>query len=993
MAFGTGHRGMLWKMILPLMGVILSILWTNFAVAGDEKTEFSKAGISKTMDTVLKVGDPVSAATGEYFFSMHPFDLGGPLPVTFSLLYGSRMDNKRFADGLPAVFAGTHTGGVIRHADASPEEAYVDTGAGQEYGFRKTGAVWEPFSLEGVRCTLRETDDFFYFLQPEEALVYTYRKEAVPWSMATIERSSVSAAGDEADSWSNGGCISEGGGLVAFYSYAANLTASDTNGKKDILVRNRASGQVSLISMSPEGGPANNNSSNPAITPDGRYVAFESYASNLVEGDGNGCKDVFLRDRETRETFLVSVSSDGTQGNGHSYPAAVSADGRYVAFASSASNLVADDTNGIRDIFVHDRIEHVTIRVSTGPEGVQGDGASFHPAISADGRYVAFTSEATNLVEGDINGARDVFVYDRESGTTTRMSVDSDGSGGNASSELPSLSSNGRYVAFQSSADNLVSGDNNGHRDIFLRDRQSATTTLVSTGAEGAAADGNSQYASISSDGRYVAFESYAANLVENDTNYVIDVFVRDTLKGVTTRASISVGDAEANTNCFRPSISADGGYVAFYTDAISLTDGDTNGEEDVYLAGVTEASRARLVRIEDRNGNALTCTYGAGDFTHLPQAVEDGLGRRLSFTYAPVGSQDTKNYLVSVTDDQGRTVGLAYEENPADNPQEVVLRSVTDPMGNVTNFAYAGYGAIAAVTWPEGNAPYTQTYQEGSGVVATQQDADGNMTQLSLQDSEGGAFTPYVSEGSSLTETRPDGASFTYTHDHQGRVVGSVTDPNGNTAQFSSDPIRDEVTGVTDRLGGVSTFISDPDTGLLTSVTNALGNTISYTYVAQEQAFSHPEDDESVTFTFHPLSKEDYPDNTSLSLTCDAKGNVTAMTDPAGKTWTFAYDDQGRMTSRTNPVGGTTAYTYNADGTTASTTDPDAVTAAFSYDALRRLTGITLGTATTGIAYDANGRVTSLTDPAGRAWQFTYDTNGNLTAITDPQGNVPSYD
>jgi len=693
----------------------------------------------------------------------------------------------------------------------------------------------------------------------------------------------------------------------------------------------------------------------------------------------------------------VSVSSDGTQGNGHSSYAAISADGRYVAFASSASNLVSDDTNEMKDIFVHDRINRTTTRVSIHSDGTQGNGHSFHTAISADGRYVAFTSEASTLVSDDTNGTtRDVFVHDRETGETRRVSVASDLTEGDGGSEWPSLSADGRYVTFYSSATNLVAGDTNGYSDVFLHDIQEATTVLVSAGMEGAASDNSSHYPSISADGRFVAFESWASNLAESDTNWSYDVFVRDMVKGTTTRASVSTAGVEADDGCFRPSISADGGFVVFYTDATSLVDNVVNeSQDDVYLAAVTEASQARLVQIEDRNGNSLVYTYDEGDFTHLPASVEDGLGRRLSFTYDQVGVQDTMDYLMSVTDDQGRTCGFAYEEKPGDNPQGMVLRSITDPMGAVTTFAYAGYGAIAGVTYPEGNTPYTQTYQEGNvhGVVATQQDADGNVTQLTLQDLEGGQFTPYASGGSSLIETRPDGASCTYEHDHQGRVVKSLTDPAGHTAQFSSDPVRDELTGVTDRLGGVTTVASDPDSGLPTSVTNALGNTISYTYAAQEQAFSHPEDDASVTFTFHALTKEEYPDGTSISMTTDSKGNIAAMTGPSGETWTFAYDSQGRLTSRTNPVRGITSYTYNDDGTAASVTDPDGVTATFSHDALRRLTGITLaGISATAITYDANGRVTRLTDPGGRAYQFSYDTNGNLTAITDPQGNVASY-
>ena len=981
---------------MMLLLIVVLLLGVTCAANGEEPTESSNIGTAKTEKTVLEVGEPINAATGEYFFTMNPFDLGGTLPVSFSLFYGSQMDAKRFSDGLPSVFAGTHTGGVTRHTDLTPQEAFVDTGAGKEYGFRKNGAAWETFSLEGVRCRLEETGGFFYLLQPEDELVYTYEKESVPWSMATEERISENSEGEEADSSSENGCISEGGRYVAFVSNATNLVSgSDTNYGGDIFIRDRRTGSVSLVSVTPDGNAGNRTSNYPSISPDGRYVAFTSYASDLVEEDTNGKRDIFVRDRETGQTCLVSRSSAGDAADGDSTTPSISSDGRYVAFTSAASNLVENDTNGVADIFVHDRDTGVTTLVSKDSEGVQGDNGSIYlySSISADGRYVAFTSEATNLVQDDTNGCRDVFVHDRETGTTTRVSVDSEGTEGNGSSEWPSISSDGRYVAFHSSATNLVSGDTNGCRDLFMHDRDTGVTTMVSVAKDGGMPNGTSQMASISSDGRYIAFESWASNLVETDTNNKRDIFVRDMQEGSTVRASVSPSGNQANDYCIYPCISPDGNYVVYDTGATTLVDNVVNeSQEDVYLAAVTQASRARLVRIEDRNGNALTYRYGEGDFSHLPESVEDGLGRSLSFAYAQVGTQDTNKYLVSVTGDQGRTVGLAYEENPTDNPQELVLRSVMDPMAASTTFAYAGYGAITGVTYPEGNTPYRQTYREGGGVAATQQDAYGNVTTLSLQDSEGEEFVPYISEESSLTETRPDGTSYTYRHDHQGRVAKSLTDPDGNTAQFSSDSVRDEITGVTDRLGGVTTLTSDPDTGLTTSVTNALGNKISYTYTSQEQTFSHPDDDESVNFTFHDPTKEDYPDGTSLGLAYDERGNITSMTDPSGETWTFVYNEQGRMTSSTNPVGGTTTYTYNTDGTAASTTDPDGVTAAFTYDAMRRRIGITVaGTSTTTMDYDGNDRITGITHPTGSTYQFTYDTNGNLTSITDPTGNAAS--
>jgi Tol biopolymer transport system component len=264
----------------------------------------------------------------------------------------------------------------------------------------------------------------------------------------------------------------------------------------------------------------------PSISADGRYVAFHSDASNLVPGDTNGTWDIFVHDRLTGQTTRVSVASDGTQGNNGSGDPSISADGRYVAFTSEASNLVPGDTNGTWDIFVHDRVTGQTTRVSVASDGSEGYGSSFSSSISADGRYVAFSSWASNLVPGDTNGWADVFVHDRVTGQTTRVSVASDGTEGNHVSLLPSISADGRYVAFSSWASNLVPGDTNEVQDIFVHDRLTGQTSRVSVASGGTEGNGASEFPSISADGRYVAFYSAASNLVPGDTNGTWDIFV-----------------------------------------------------------------------------------------------------------------------------------------------------------------------------------------------------------------------------------------------------------------------------------------------------------------------------------------------------------------------------------------------------------------------------------------------------------------------------------
>jgi len=278
-------------------------------------------------------------------------------------------------------------------------------------------------------------------------------------------------------------------------------------------------------------------SQEPAISADGRYVAFSSYAANLVGGDTNGVQDVFVRDRTTKTTTRLSVSSVGAQSDGESQEPAISADGRYVAFCSSAANLVGGDTNNSGDVFVRDRTTNTTTRLSVSSVGLQGDFGGCSPSISADGRYVAFESSATNLGAGravvsnsDTNNRPDVFVRDRTRNTTTRLSVSSAGLEGDDSSYNPAISADGRYVAFSSYATNLVGSDTNGTADVFVRDRTTNTTTRLSVSSAGLEGNVASFGAAISADGRYVAFDSYATNLVGSDTNGTRDVFVRDRL-------------------------------------------------------------------------------------------------------------------------------------------------------------------------------------------------------------------------------------------------------------------------------------------------------------------------------------------------------------------------------------------------------------------------------------------------------------------------------
>jgi Tol biopolymer transport system component len=381
------------------------------------------------------------------------------------------------------------------------------------------------------------------------------RLEPSPGPGSTM-RVSVSSEGVEGDDDSTHfPSISADGRYVAFTSEANNLVDGDTNGVGDVFVHDYLTNATTRVSVNSSGEEGNFESLYyTSLSADGRYVAFQSYANNLVDGDLNYRRDVFVRDTLANTTIRVSVNSSGGEGNDHSDTPSISANGRYVAFESAASNLVSGDTNGYADIFVRDTLTNTTKLVSVNSSGVKGSGGEF-PSISADGRYVAFLSFATDLVDGDTNGVEDVFVRDTLTNTTTCVSVNSSGVIGNDRSYgHSSISADGRYVAFSSAADNLVDGDTKNSGDVFLRDTLMNTTTIVSVSSNGVKGNVGSSSPSISADGRYVAFASVATNLVDDDTNGIIqDIFVRDTLTNTTIRVSVNSSGGEGNDRSDTP--------------------------------------------------------------------------------------------------------------------------------------------------------------------------------------------------------------------------------------------------------------------------------------------------------------------------------------------------------------------------------------------------------------------------------------------------------
>jgi Ca2+-binding RTX toxin-like protein len=442
--------------------------------------------------------------------------------------------------------------------------------------------------------------------------------------------------------------ISPDGRFVAFYSYATNLVPGDTNNYRDIFLRDTLTNTITRVSVDSAGNQANADSFSPSISTDGRFVAFYSYATNLVPGDTNDNSDIFVRDTLTNTTTRVSVDSAGNQADNELYKGSgfpsISADGRFVAFYSSSADFVPGDTNDTYDIFVRDTLTNTNTRVSVDSAGNQGNNASVSvgpistsgsssPSISADGRFVAFYSYSSNLVLGDTNDKPDIFVRDTLTNTTTRVSVDSAGNQAlDASFDFDtSISANGRFVAFSSSASNLVPGDTNDANDIFVRDTLTNTTTRVSVDSAGNQALSGSINPSISANGRFVAFHSSASNLVPGDTNDANDIFVRDTLTNTTTRVSVDAAGNQGNNESFDPSISADGRRVAFDSDASNLVPGDTNNTFDVFVSdtGNTPGNNPPDNNINGTSGNDILFGTSGNDIINGVEGNDVLIGLR----------------------------------------------------------------------------------------------------------------------------------------------------------------------------------------------------------------------------------------------------------------------------------------------------------------------------------------------------------------------------
>ena len=437
----------------------------------------------------------------------------------------------------------------------------------------------------------------------------------------TVENITMTATGGGTNA-----SISNDARYVVFESESADFVAGDTNGLTDIFLYDRNLDTYERVSVDSLGVESNDESFEAIISGDGEFVVYESNATNLVAGDTNASKDIFVYTIDTGATERVSVDENGVEGDGNSSNPFPSLNGRYIVFRSSATNLVAGDVNGNGDIFVYDRNLDTVESITFGADDDSGI-----PVISADGRYVTFTSDATNLVAGDTNLEMDAFVYDRNTDTMERVSVDADGIEGDtgASRDSTSISSDGRYVAFISASTNLVSGDTNGNGDVFVYDRNLDTIERVSVATDGTEADGVSENAIISPNGRFVFFVSGSSNLISGgELNDFKNIFVRDLSIDLTTRVSIGENGEQGNGESLQQTPQAfglDGKTLVFQTNATNFTDNDVNGFTDIMVAVLSDNDGVTPT-VEDAAPNS-----GDVDESGVPDSIEHNISSALN--------------------------------------------------------------------------------------------------------------------------------------------------------------------------------------------------------------------------------------------------------------------------------------------------------------------------------------------------------------------------
>lgn len=498
--------------------------------------------------------------------------------------------------------------------------------------------------------------------------------------------------------------MSADGRFVVFSSDATNLVAGDTNGKQDVFLYDADLQSVERISVTSLGVEGNNNSFSPSISDDGTLVVFVSTATNFAGDDDNNALDVFLYDRLTTNLTLISRHSDTTLGDNASYDCKISGNGLFVVYRSLATNLVDEDTNGFVDIFLYDVQNATTSRVSVSTDDVQANGDSLQPSISADGTVIAFASAATNLSGLDTNFYVDVFVRDNNLSTTTIASRTYQSGSPNGPCTEPCISRDGAFVVFKSTATNMVLGDINGMSDIFKYNLSNGDVDRVSVNSSNVQGNGDSRTPSISEDGRFVSFLSSATNIAPFDTNGVMDLFVRDTELNLTYRIDLSTLGSQANAAMIQFAMSADSTAFAYCTNASTLADGDSNAAADVFRT-TTDLQTEAMTSLDPINfrGTVVDATKvdmdradlsGAFKFNNFtPDAKFNPVADNFTISFG--NSADPMIFTIAANDGAWKTLPKQrYSWKTAKNVKPAVVLTLDIPKGKFTfKMAKAEFG------------------------------------------------------------------------------------------------------------------------------------------------------------------------------------------------------------------------------------------------------------------------------------------------------------
>lgn len=721
--------------------------------------------------------------------------------------------------------------------------------------------------------------------------------------------------------------ISRNGRFTAFESAADNLVPGDTNANKDIFVRDHVAGTTVRASIGAGGVQPTGLSQDPVISGDGRYTAYSSTSD--IAGGSPGYDDVYVYDRLTGANTLASQLMPNSSEScllcvtltGVFAEPSISDTGRFVTFTSELTLLVPGDTNDEWDLFLRDRDTDgdglfdepgavATERVSVSSAGAQANDRSEHAAVSADGRYVVFGSKASNLVVGDANGTFDVFLRDRATGQTTMISKNASGAPAGASDATVDISADGRFITYQSTSGDIVANDTNGAADVFVYDRQTGVTTRESVDSLGAEIEAlPSTNPAISHDGRYVAFTSNAP-LVFGDTNGVPDVYVRDRGTEVTTRASVDSCGGQGAGLSSGAAISPDGRYVAFASGAPNLVPSDTNGLDDVFVHD-RFADELFGVGAPVKSETPLSC---------LPTGVarSDAVGLEDFYPYEAwdVGSETayanmaTGNLIVQASDIDVPGQGLNLRLTRTFNSQRA---NHDGPLGRGWTLGVADgdgllEGLVGAVTSLD------------LGRVA---EAVGNEDQFDFYDADGTRH--HFAKGGLAGPGwhAPPGVNLTLADflDSAGQRWYTATRPDGVRYEFRPNGISYRLTLMSDRKGNQLTFAYD-SSARLTTITDTTGRTIT------------------MTWSGHYLARAEYRSGASAYA-------VTYNVDQTAQRLLSVTQAVGTSDSRT------VSYGYANGGT-----------------GLSQLTD-----ARGGITrfHGQSGVLTSLVDRANKTWDFTY--------------------